>query len=254
MIGSRSLYYHLVVAFNKNSEVKKKACQSSKQTLKKHPELINRIFDHFPCLISDKLLQKKTDQFKEIINSIDESSISDDMVLKDEIAKTKIALFEKSIAKMAVEELLTYEEKIKPELLKLLEWEEYETLLNKPDNLYSILCAYVGAINQAITEHFGKKPEKSNEMYGAIGHYINQNTRKWILEKVDKTGSIAKHFDTNTKWKYEKILTWPIDPPKTGVLVVLTAVAAAAAILFFKKSSNEEPPTETTEWDNSFRI
>ena len=252
---SGTLYYILMKAF-KNSKVREKACHSSKNILTKHSELTNRIFDHFPCLITEKQLSNKIEQLKEIISNIEESSVSDKMILTDEVAKTKITLFEKAIAKMAVDELLTYEEKLKPEIIKLLDWEEFEKELNKPTTIYNILCAYVGGVNQVLIEHFGKKPEKSNEVYAAFCHHINKNSHDWILDKLDPEGDIVKCYregNLNKKWNYEKILKWPIEPPQPGVLVVLTAVAAAAAYLFFKKSP-EEKPNETPEIETSLRI
>lgn len=247
MSGSRtSLYYSLQKSF-KNSETKKRSCHSAKSILKDRPELATRIFDKFPCLLPENHIATLKDQFLNIFSSIKDSSIEENIngiELINEKDKKKLFQFEKKIADIAIAELLTIDGQIKPELIKILEWEAFEKQLHSTSLICAIISAFIGAVNQVIIQQLATEMQKRTFVFGAVCDYINKNLHYWVVDRLDSAGYIItgpKSQYESDKWNYEKILTWPIENPQPGVFVVLTAVATAAAILFFKKSKDQAP-------------
>lgn len=237
----------------KNPTKRNIACDSAKNILQDHPELATRIFDKFPCLLHKNELAELTNQFRDIFMELDSSSISeteDGVDLALEADKKNITAWEKKIADIAIAELLDENGTIKNELIELLEWQDFQNELRSPALICSIVCAYLGAINQVIIHNLSKELANRSDIFLAVCGYVNKNCRTWVNHQIfeSKEGLSTVKEEKYSKIQYHKILHWPnetfsFEKNQPGVFVVLGAVAAAAAILFFKKSISENDNT-----------
>lgn len=233
--------------FKKSPTQKDTALRTAKGILEKHPELASRIFDKFPYLISTELEEELTKEFRDIFLSLNNSSIrvSDEgaELIKD-IDKNRISAWEKKIASMGVTELLNDEGYIKNEIIRLFEWENFKPQLKSISLTWTIVCAYVGAVNQMIMKNLGeeglfleqkedkmqdqrkygvinslmsminhfKTPLKRHFIASAVYSFINKNCRAWVrnrivnrlLYQLDASGYIVTSPDIQNE-KYERL-------------------------------------------------
>jgi hypothetical protein len=246
MSTSRTSLYTILQREFKNPDIKKRACESSKNILKNHPELTTRIFDNFPCLISQNQLNALTTELQEILLLISESGVAilnNKMELLNELDKKKIIKWEKKIASIAIAELLTEKGHIQKEILELLEWQNCTKELNSSELISSIICAYVGAVNQVIIQKLSKEFELNGNVFLGICSFVNKHCHEWVIDRLDASGFIIQTPEIKKekyiKLKYDNIIRWPIEKPQPGVFIVLGAIATAAAFLFFKKLPGE---------------
>lgn len=258
MSASRLSLINILKNEFKNPAIKEKSIAAAKKELKNNIDNDNaaRIFDEFPCLIPQETLLTLTEQFKSILSTINDNvDLDNNFKLTRESDEELITQWEKEIAQMAITELLN-KNGIKNELIELLNWQQYKNQLTLSNVTYliselscSILCAFVGNVNQVIMKNSIKSLEKYKNAYVAMCKYVNPNYHTWVIEQLDLKGFVIIETSgkKSNRLKYGDILRWPIENPKPSIFLVLTGIVTAAAFTFYKKYNENSEQAELKE-------
>lgn len=252
MSKSRQSLRHVLMDEFKVTAVKDKAQQSAINTLSKHPEYINRIFDDFPCLLPKETLQNLTKQFKSILTTVTPHADDSEKYTLDQKDKNTVLAFEKEIISIGISELLDKKGNIKNELIQLLNWEPYKKKLTATryvltEEIVSIMCAYVGAVNTIIMYHSDELVKINLPAFLATSTYVNPEYRKWIEESLSLNGFIVLAPKTDDKKEKQKdILYWPIKTSKATRYLILGSILTAVAYTCAKKFASQDTG-KTTE-------
>ncbi len=246
MTQSRPYIIQILKEEFKNPEKAQHIRTKTLHILKESPGSASRIFDELPSLLPKKTMQSLSCKFLNIISRMDTNPISEThgVEITNEKDKEKISLFIKEILAIGIKELLDDENgHIKPEIIEQLRLESIEKKLGRSELTLSILCGYVGAINQEIVKNFSLKEisiSKYNPAYTRFYVYINgkmedvncnqTNLRLWALAKLKEEGHDFTKNDL-LKWSRE-------NPLIMGTAIVLGAITTAS-ILFFNNQSGK---------------
>lgn len=170
-------------------EIKQEVRDDAKQKLN-DPGQIMRVFDGFPPLISMDLLAYFLLSFQNILQRIPLSSIAqndDGLYLEDEHVRNAIIAFMKTIIHMAQRELLNENNNIKEDVCAWLQWPPISS-----SQVVSIICAYVGKMNQDIMykmnkEAMGRPVKEIDIILPAVFNYMNNNYKAWVEEELKVT-------------------------------------------------------------------
>lgn len=244
----------------KNQKIAKDIRDTTIETLIERPGSASRIFDKFPCLLPDETMQYISKKCIDILSNMEVHSITYDpngIHIHNQKDQENISLFIKEIASLAIKELLDHQGHIKMELIQLLGWENLKDQLNQSELIISILCGYVGAINQEIVVRFPEEVLALNLAYTGFSGYLNKkvpnkdyyetNIRQWIVDTLNKAGYVfnittQKNIENKeNKPNIHNLLKWPNNSPTTNSLMVVSAINEASAIMFFKQKTFDNP-------------
>lgn len=217
------------------------------EILKRNPGSASRIFDEMPSLLPKKTMQYFSKKCLRILYQMDVSSVTfeaDGIHVDNEKDQEKIYLLMKEIIMLGIRELLDDKGHIKMELITLLGWESIQDQLGQSELTLSILCGYVGAINQEMVTYFTPTEiSKLNPAYTGFFGYINEkvkhssfiqtNIRQWIIEELNKAG-----YDFNIDGR-TGLLNWISEHPKTSTLIVLAAITSASSLFFANSNAGK---------------
>lgn len=176
-----------------------------------------RLFDDIPDLLPTNTIINLAEEFNAIIQQIDVDDIGQqdgDLTLVTLSDKRNIFLWERKIIRLACHELLNLQRGLKQELLQLL---QQRSPLNATA-VYQIVCAYVGAINQAVMGECAHKPVATLPV--AL-NFITRHYGQWITEELKPVSS-------------------PTSNVILGVGLFTLAGAVAAGITLFASAITEE--------------
>jgi hypothetical protein len=225
------------------------------EILKERPGSASRIFDKLPSLLPRETMQRLSLKCLNILSSMDANSITYDsngIHLHNKKDQENIFLFIKEIVSFSISEILDKKGHIKIELIKLLEWDSFKDQLGPSELTISILCGYVGAINQEIAANYSKEISELHLKYAGFSGYLNEsiqhngnyetNIRRWIIDSLneEKKLMICSTQKNNLNIELYPILRWPNENLNTGSLMVLTAMNTASSMKFFKKNPDKK--------------
>lgn len=136
-----------------------------------------RIFDEFPILLPDMIIEKLGIEFRQICEAVKSVRVTDkglEITRQSDI--NKINAWVLKVIDKGMIELLDSEKKINSELAAILHWRQH---LN-PQEIAEILCSYVNNINQAMVKYTGE----SSINTGAVWNYITQHYRSLIDKRL----------------------------------------------------------------------
>lgn len=257
MSNSRPFVMLVLEEALKNPKKAKDIRETTIETLIERPGSASRIFDKFPCLLPDETITYFSKKCIDILSNMEVHSITYDpngIHIHNEKDQENIALFIKEIASLAIKELLDNQGHIKRELIQLLGWENLKDQLHQFELIISILCGYVGAINQEIVVRFPEEILTLNPAYTGFTGYLNKkalnkdcyetNVRQWVVDTLHKEDSI---FNRATQKNIENIpdmhtlLKGPNNSPTPSSLMVVSAINEASSRMFFKKKTFNDP-------------
>lgn len=263
MSHSRPFVMRVLEEAFKNPEKAKDIRDTTIETLIERPGSASRIFDKFPCLLPDETMEYFSKKCIDILSTMEVHSITYDpngIQIHNAKDQENISLFIKEIASLAIKELLDHQGHINLALIQLLGWENLKNQLNQSELIISILCGYVGAINQEIVVRFPKEVLALNPAYTGFTGYLNKkvpnkdyyetNVRQWVVDTLTKEGcifNITTQKNIENKENKEKkpdiytLLKWPNNSPTTSSLMVVSAINEASARMFFKKKTFNDP-------------
>lgn len=232
-------------------------------TLEKEPSLqsvcmekvrkgtLNRVFDDVPDLLSADELKEYTQQFKQVFAQIrvvpQTQSINPNTFL-NEHERTLLLNWERTIVEQAFATLLSPEGKISPAFIAVMGWEE--SALQPQLHRGELLCAYVGAVHQAITcqPAFMALIEDNPSAASAVFSFINSHYGDLVKKQLSTMG----HASAEEKITLRTLLEFPKKHPETtqaiafGVAVgILSGVTAIGMALFSDKSTNNSASNTT---------
>lgn len=236
----------------KNPQKAKELHDKTLQTLTESPGNASRIFDKFPCLLPEETIQDISKKCLNVLSDMKVDSITFDpngIHVHNKNDQYNIAFFIKEIVSIAITELLDNQGHIKKELIELLGWQDIQDQLNQPELIISILCGYIGAINQEIVTHFSEEILNLNSAYTGFTGYLNKkvpnkdhhetHVRQWIIDKLNESGYV---FDTTVQKYQNNLLSWRSNPiSNANSLRVASAIHEASALMFFKPKPLNNP-------------
>lgn len=195
-----------------------------------------RIFDEFPCLISDDNLISIINRFKAMIANLHSFSETKYGFQPNDQDAKKIMELEKEIIQLACFELLDHHE-IRNDIIEFLKWDKKNITQEK---IGAIICAYVGAINQEIFNSLSNAAHH-HIMLGQLCDYINKNYgKKWTAEVLKEKGckEAANFLEDKNYFPLMNFLTLHVDDQVIimGVGLGLSLFIAAGLTLFKKFS------------------
>ncbi len=210
----------------KNSEKAEEIRHATMQMLTKRPGSASRIFDKFPCLLPKETIQHISEKCLSILSNISITHDTNGIHVHNEKDQKNIELFIKEIISLGMKELLNKHGHIKMELITLLELESIKDQLSQPELIISILCGYVGAINQEIAAHVPKEILALNPVYAGFTGYLNKK-----VQNEDR-------FETNVRqWVIDKLTKPAIQNTNNKTNMVVSAINETSAMMFFKQKS-----------------
>lgn len=170
--------------------VKQEVRDEAKQKLK-DPGQIMRVFDAFPPLIDDDLMGEFRASFHNILRRTPLASIrvtDEGMDLNNECVRRAIIAFIKTIIHYAQRELLNENNEIQAEVCEWLQWPSCFS----QSEVTSIICAYVGKVNQDIMgqlnkEAIGRSPEELSLVLAGVCNFITKNYKAWVGKELEAT-------------------------------------------------------------------
>lgn len=153
-----------------------------------------RVFDGFQILVNDAVLEGLCAQFSAIITSTHRVRItSNGPIICQNEPKEAIHQLQKTIAKIACFELFDQNQKIKPALIKLLDWSKFE---GKIDNC-ELVCAFVNEINLIIFQKLARFISSHEQAFNAHCQLINQQYPFWTSEVLEAMSIPFDHTRVN---------------------------------------------------------
>lgn len=153
-----------------------------------------RVFDGFQILVNDTVLQRLCAQFSSIITSTHRvRNTSNGPIICQNEPKEAIRQLQKTIAKIACFELFDQNQRIKPALIQLLDWSEFE---GKIDNC-ELVCAFVNEINLIIFQKLARFINSNEGAFNAHCQLINQQYPFWTSEVLDAMSIPFDHTRVN---------------------------------------------------------
>ncbi len=217
---------------------------------------LNRVFDDLPDLLSQTEISEFTQQFKTVFQQIrqvpETQSINPNTFLNEQ-EKKLLLNWEKGIIQQAFSTLLTSAGEISPPLLAVMGWDEAS--LQKQLHVGELLCAYVGAVHQAITcqDAFMSLIENNQGAASAVFNFININYGALVQKQLREGG----HDASDEKFTLRTILDLPKKHPEAtkavalGVAVSILSGVAAIGMAFFNDKPTNSRTSNMTPKPNS---
>jgi hypothetical protein len=241
MTAPRSPLIELLQTAFKDPKIKTQ-CLSSKIS-----KTTTRVFDDFPDMLTKSKIDALCENFKAIIKTIptdgEMAQLSDDN-------KKAIQTWEKEIANLGLNDLINKSTlSIDPEIIKLLEWEQYVTKIMIVD----VLCAYFGRMNASIISNSSDFIKNNIPAVSAAVVFINANYRSWIMDELKRSTLVAPINPKYQTWilaeiKTSKLSSGTNEPlislsqlEKTAIAVSVTAGLFAAGALLYMKFFSQDP-------------
>ncbi len=255
----------IILALEEAFKDPKKAKEIRETTLKtitERPGSVSRIFDKFPSLLPIETMQDISKKCLNILSNMEVDSITFDangIHVHNKIDQENISSFIKEIISIGMKELLDNKGHITMELIKLLELESLNNQLKQFELIVSILCGYVGAINQEIIVHLSKEIVTLNPAYTGFSGYLNKksqpsnnfetNVRRWVIDKYNETSYAQDTPIQNKDHKTDtnNLLRRPREIPPMGSLIVLSAINEASDVMFFNKKTSSHLYLKTND-------
>lgn len=229
----------------------KEICNATLETLTERPGSASRIFDKLPSLLPKETIEHLAKKCLNILSNMEVHSVTYDtngIDVHNRRDQENITLLIKEIASIGINELLDNNGHIKIELIKLLQLENIKNKLGRSELTISILCGYIGAINQEIAVHFSKEILALNPAYTGFSGYLNKktqhaghletNVRQWVMEKLHESGYVFYTSISNKNTDPNILLSWPNETQTADSLMVLSAITKASSTMFFKKNAH----------------
>lgn len=198
MSTGRNLFSELNIQFLADTQLKERCISSAREKIRTN--IMNRIFDDFPCLVSKEELKELTESFDFLINTdfrhSDEeiSQITHGWMVKliNQAQQNLLTIKDTSVSKEVKRDngflslfsntktitKIHSDCHIQKDLLTLLEWEDLEGAIKKDQ----LIAAYVQALLQSIIAHAFSSGliAQHQKNYDKVINHINQSFRESI--------------------------------------------------------------------------
>lgn len=217
----------------KDEKIKNTCLDSCKSNLENN--VCNRIFDNFPTLTTENEMNDLVNQFEAI--------------LKNPSMKA-LETWQKAILKNAMFDLIEKNGKVKPEIIKVFELQNYTKKLDGRE----IISAYVGAINMLVLNQLSHQLESYSSTFLVVCDAVNKNISDWIIEAANEEKySLNSH--AKDIWLNVKFMRAP-SKKQTGFFTVAGMALATAAYFawnhFTSKKTDESSESSESKIDDSF--
>lgn len=156
-------------------------------------DMLNRVFNKFPLLISDNFYAKQTNHITNILLTASACPLNTDgnMRVLNADMKAEIATIAKSIALLGCKSFIK-NNVVNPELVELLEWKRFESKLD--------ICKLISAFTAETLLNIIKKANEQagilldQPAFDAVNNHLNKHYHAWVVNAIHASGN--EYHDT----------------------------------------------------------